>query len=280
MIEEGKHALLRPGPVIGLVGAQIESRRHRPPASPSSPRSDATRRQAMPARQHGPAWLLLSGGAIVTALSPRLPRGVSTCREDKDASSAVVPANAGTHDRDRVTPDTATCANEVTRRMELNPPLSPIIHIHGSHGPPFRERLATSIRGIGLRQVRLACGVVLFAYLVSHFLNHALGNISMEALATRRLSPHRVLAIPAGRDRVLHRVPGAHRSRHLGAVPAPAIPLEGDRAAAARARPEHSRADHRPHRRRAARPDAVRTRKALSAGALRVLGRVAVPGSG
>jgi adenylate cyclase len=28
------------------------------------------------------------------------------------------------------------------------------------------------------------CGLVLFAYLVSHFLNHALGNISMEALAT------------------------------------------------------------------------------------------------
>src|SRR6202011_3349017 len=32
-------------------------------------------------------------------------------------------------------------------------------------------------------QIRLVCGVVLFAYLVSHFLNHALGNISMDALA-------------------------------------------------------------------------------------------------
>jgi len=37
-------------------------------------------------------------------------------------------------------------------------------------------------RGIGLRQVRLVCGLVLFAYLISHFLNHALGNISLEAL--------------------------------------------------------------------------------------------------
>ena len=37
---------------------------------------------------------------------------------------------------------------------------------------------------MGVRQVRLACGLVLFTYLVSHFLNHALGNISMEALAT------------------------------------------------------------------------------------------------
>ncbi len=44
-------------------------------------------------------------------------------------------------------------------------------------------RLTKLLRGIGVRQVRLACGLVLFAYLVSHFLNHALGNISMDALA-------------------------------------------------------------------------------------------------
>src|ERR1035441_1076809 len=49
--------------------------------------------------------------------------------------------------------------------------------------PISRERIANFVRGIGVRQIRLACGVVLFAYLVSHFLNHALGNISMEALA-------------------------------------------------------------------------------------------------
>jgi len=46
-----------------------------------------------------------------------------------------------------------------------------------------REQLTTLIRGISVRQVRLACGVVMFAYLTSHFLNHALGNVSMEALA-------------------------------------------------------------------------------------------------
>jgi len=44
--------------------------------------------------------------------------------------------------------------------------------------------LKTFIRGISLRQVRLVTGVILLAYLVSHFLNHALGNISMKALAT------------------------------------------------------------------------------------------------
>ena len=48
---------------------------------------------------------------------------------------------------------------------------------------PVRSQLAKSIRGIGVRQIRLACGLVLYAYLVSHFLNHALGNISMAALA-------------------------------------------------------------------------------------------------
>jgi adenylate cyclase len=38
-------------------------------------------------------------------------------------------------------------------------------------------------RGIGVRQIRIGCGLVLFAYLISHFLNHALGNISLDALA-------------------------------------------------------------------------------------------------
>jgi adenylate cyclase len=46
-----------------------------------------------------------------------------------------------------------------------------------------RVKLSAFARGIGLRQIRLVGGVVLFAYLVSHFLNHALGNISMDALA-------------------------------------------------------------------------------------------------
>src|SRR4030081_2940713 len=47
-----------------------------------------------------------------------------------------------------------------------------------------RENIAGFIRSISLRQIRLVCGLVLFAYLVSHFLNHALGNISMDALAS------------------------------------------------------------------------------------------------
>jgi adenylate cyclase len=45
------------------------------------------------------------------------------------------------------------------------------------------KQIRTLISGISVRQIRLASGVVLFAYLVSHFLNHALGNISIDALA-------------------------------------------------------------------------------------------------
>ncbi len=47
-----------------------------------------------------------------------------------------------------------------------------------------QQQIMRMIRGISIRQVRLTCGAVLFTYLVSHFLNHALGNISADALAT------------------------------------------------------------------------------------------------
>jgi adenylate cyclase len=46
-----------------------------------------------------------------------------------------------------------------------------------------REQVKKFLRGIGVRQIRLVCGMVLFVYLISHFLNHALGNISVDALA-------------------------------------------------------------------------------------------------
>ena len=49
---------------------------------------------------------------------------------------------------------------------------------------PLRlSQIEKFIRAVSARQIRLVCGLVLFAYLISHFLNHALGNISMEALA-------------------------------------------------------------------------------------------------
>lgn len=44
---------------------------------------------------------------------------------------------------------------------------------------PTRPREA---RALTLRQIRLAAGLVLFTYVVLHFANHALGNISIEAM--------------------------------------------------------------------------------------------------
>lgn len=39
------------------------------------------------------------------------------------------------------------------------------------------------LRGaLGVRQLRLVTGIVLFAFLISHFLNHALGNVSLDAM--------------------------------------------------------------------------------------------------
>src|SRR5436190_1754959 len=48
--------------------------------------------------------------------------------------------------------------------------------------PVPQSALVRTLRGIGPRQVRLASGVVLFVYIVSHFANHALGNVSLEAM--------------------------------------------------------------------------------------------------
>src|SRR5262252_4475449 len=42
--------------------------------------------------------------------------------------------------------------------------------------------LPTWLRGIGARQVRLACGLVMFSYIFLHFFNHTLGIISFDTM--------------------------------------------------------------------------------------------------
>ena len=42
--------------------------------------------------------------------------------------------------------------------------------------------LAKWVGSIGVRQVRITCGLIMFSYLLSHFTNHALGNISYETM--------------------------------------------------------------------------------------------------
>jgi adenylate cyclase len=45
-----------------------------------------------------------------------------------------------------------------------------------------RQGFGRFVRSIGVRQVRLGCGLVLFAYVLAHFTNHALGNISLPVM--------------------------------------------------------------------------------------------------
>jgi adenylate cyclase len=58
-----------------------------------------------------------------------------------------------------------------------------IVDVRPTGATPALE-MTTWLRGIGVRQVRLACGLVMFTYIFSHFFNHALGNISYAAMET------------------------------------------------------------------------------------------------
>src|SRR5476651_2797247 len=60
--------------------------------------------------------------------------------------------------------------------------LAPVIVDVRPAGPATAGGLARWLRGINVRQVRLACGLVMFSYIFSHFFNHALGNLSYDAM--------------------------------------------------------------------------------------------------
>jgi adenylate cyclase len=54
-----------------------------------------------------------------------------------------------------------------------------IIDVRPMDGTPG---IARWLRGIGVRQVRLVCGLIMFSYIFSHFFNHALGNFSYDTM--------------------------------------------------------------------------------------------------
>jgi adenylate cyclase len=54
-----------------------------------------------------------------------------------------------------------------------------IVDVRPVHRAP---RMGAWLRGIGVRQLRLACGLVMFSYIFSHFFNHALGNLSYDTM--------------------------------------------------------------------------------------------------
>ncbi len=63
--------------------------------------------------------------------------------------------------------------------MSLQAPA--IIDVRG-RGADESSAIGRWLRGIGIRQVRLACGLVMFSYIFSHFFNHALGSISYDTM--------------------------------------------------------------------------------------------------
>jgi adenylate cyclase len=52
----------------------------------------------------------------------------------------------------------------------------------GLDGTAILSALRAQLRGVGVRQVRITSGLIMFFYLASHFANHALGNVSYEAM--------------------------------------------------------------------------------------------------
>ncbi len=114
----------------------------------------------------------------------------------------------------------------------------------------------TWLRGIGVRQVRLACGLVMFTYIFSHFFNHALGNISYAAMETW-LSYHiwfwRIPVV----NFVLYAAATTHAGLGLWAL-ASALSLHGRPNYSARIGFEHPAFDRQSFRRRATRRTAIR----------------------
>src|SRR6266568_1495543 len=133
--------------------------------------------------------LLRSVGAIVTPLSPRLRIGCQRLgQRDRAGTKAANVAHArSTYSRRPGERQAFAGATGKGGRWRNKTLLSLLLSmtLRLDHMTLFsREQIKQFIRGISVRQVRLACGLVLFSYLVSHFVNHALGNISMDALAT------------------------------------------------------------------------------------------------
>jgi adenylate cyclase len=61
--------------------------------------------------------------------------------------------------------------------MSLHAPV--IVDARATHEP---SGIVRWLQGIGIRQVRLFCGLIMFTYIFSHFFNHALGNFSYTTM--------------------------------------------------------------------------------------------------
>jgi adenylate cyclase len=80
-------------------------------------------------------------------------------------------------------------AEERRRKVSMSVQAAAAVTRVSAPGRGIAPAIANWLRGIGVRQVRLACGLVMFAYIFSHFFNHALGNVSY-ALMEKWLTLH------------------------------------------------------------------------------------------
>ena len=67
------------------------------------------------------------------------------------------------------------------RQLEDDPDVIRTSEISGT-ALSLKHNATNFARGIGVRQVRLVCGLILFCYLLSHYINHSLGNVSLDAM--------------------------------------------------------------------------------------------------
>jgi hypothetical protein len=134
------------------------------------------------------------------------------------------------------------------RRLEDDPDVIRTSEISGT-GLSLRHLKATNfVRGIGVRQVRLVCGLILFCYLLSHYINHSLGNVSLDAMEYG-LWFHVALWHSVVGTLLLYAAPGGARLFGIvGALSTTPLSLEDCRKRAARAWAWHTRIDVRaPH---------------------------------
>jgi adenylate cyclase len=57
-----------------------------------------------------------------------------------------------------------------------------VVDVRATEQGDLASRVTLWLRGISIRQVRITCGLIMFAYIFSHFFNHALGNISYATM--------------------------------------------------------------------------------------------------
>ena len=80
-------------------------------------------------------------------------------------------------------------------------------------------RLARRLRDPRLRDAqtwRLISGLILFAFALTHFLNHALGHVSVQTMEEVQAVRRGVLALLAGHDRALRRARASTSASRCG----------------------------------------------------------------